>query len=277
MDDGYEALRVHRDGGVVTAVIDHPPVNLLDGVLIGDLFRLASSVGDHPGTRVVVLRSALRAFFIAHADLTTLVGFPRDAERAAELVRGFHGLVELFRTMPAITIAVIEGRVGGGGSELALSCDLRFASIDAAVFSQPEVALGILPGGTGTQRLARLLGRARALEAVVGCDDVDAALAERWGWVNRALPAAELDGFVDRLCHRIASFPAGAVTAAKRAVDAAGPAWDDGLAEEARLFGQLVVTDEARRRMSRALELGAQTVEGELRIQELLGRLGGEA
>ncbi|MBK9179022.1 MAG: enoyl-CoA hydratase/isomerase family protein [Acidimicrobiales bacterium] len=273
--DEYEALQVHREAGVVTAVIDHPPVNLLDDALIGDLFRLATAAGADPDVRVVVLRSALAEFFIAHADLETLLGFPRDAGRAAEIVRGFHGLVELFRTMPAITIAVIEGRVGGGGSELALSCDLRIAA-DTAVFSQPEVALGILPGGSGTQRLTRLLGRARALEVVVGCDDVDAGLAERWGWVNRTLPADGLDRFVDRLCRRIASFPAGAVAAAKRSVDAAGPAWDDGLAEEARLFGELVVTDEARQLMRRALELGAQTRDGELRIQELLAHLGGE-
>ena len=100
--------------------------------------------------------------------------------------------------MPKATIAVIEGRVGGGGSELALSCDMRFAG-PTAVFNQPEVALGIIPGGSGTVRLPRLIGRSRALEAILGCDDIDAATAERWGWVNRVLPTDELATFVDRL------------------------------------------------------------------------------
>ena len=125
--------------------------------------------------------------------------FPTDqapiadrAERVPPDVRARCG------TMPKATIAVIEGRVGGGGSELALSCDMRFAG-PTAVFNQPEVALGIIPGGSGTVRLPRLIGRSRALEAILGCDDIDAATAERWGWVNRVLPTDELATFVDRL------------------------------------------------------------------------------
>ena len=110
--------------------------------------------------------------------------------------------------MPKATIAVIEGRVGGGGSELALSCDMRFAALGRAVFNQPEVALGILPGGSGTVRLPRLVGRSRALEVILGCDDVPAELAERWGWVNRALPPDELWPFVDRLARAHRRLPA---------------------------------------------------------------------
>ena len=119
--------------------------------------------------------------------------------------------------MPKATIAVIEGRVGGGGSEVALSCDMRFASPDA-VFNQPEVALGIIPGGSGTVRLPRLVGRARALEVILGCDDVDAATAQAWGWVNRTLAPDALHAHVDRLARRIAGFPPHAVAAAKASV-----------------------------------------------------------
>ena len=126
-------------------------------------------------------------------------------------------MCEQLRKMPKATIAVIEGRVGGGGSELALSCDMRFAG-PTAVFNQPEVALGIIPGGSGTVRLPRLIGRSRALEVILGCDDIDAATAERWGWVNRVLPTDELATFVDRLAARIASFPPHAVAAAKASV-----------------------------------------------------------
>ncbi len=101
--------------------------------------------------------------------------------------------------MPKATVAVVEGRGGGGGSELVSSFDMRFASRERAAFGQPEVPLGIIHGGSGTQRLPRLVGRARALEVILGGDDADAALAEQWGWVNRALPDDELWPFVDRL------------------------------------------------------------------------------
>ena len=123
--------------------------------------------------------------------------------------------------MPKATIAVIEGIARGGGSELAMAFDMRFAALGKARLAQPEVAIGIIPGGGGTQRLPRLVGRARALEVVLGCDDIDAATAEAWGYVNRALPADELRPFVDKLAARIASFPLEVIAAAKRAVDAA--------------------------------------------------------
>ena len=167
----------------------------------------------------MVLSSANPDFFIAHFDVSLILQFPTDRGPAAvDQSNPFHVMCETFRTMPKATIAVIEGRVGGGGSELALSCDMRFALRGRAVFNQPEVALGILPGGSGTVRLPRLIGRSRALEVVLGCDDVDADLAERWGWVNRTLDAPELWPHVDRLAERIAAFPPHAVAAAKASV-----------------------------------------------------------
>jgi enoyl-CoA hydratase/carnithine racemase len=132
-----------------------------------------------------------------------------------------------------------------------------------------EVALGILPGGTGTQRLPRLVGRGRALEIILGSDDLDAVTAERWGYLNRVLPPGELDGFVDRLARRIAGFPAEAIALAKQAVDQALPSPLPGLREEAFLFQRLLRTDDARRRMRRFLELGGQTRDGELRMGQL--------
>jgi enoyl-CoA hydratase/carnithine racemase len=126
-------------------------------------------------------------------------------------------MCETLRSMPKPTIAIIAGRVGGGGSEFALACDMRFATPDA-IFAQPEVALGIIPGAGGTVRLPRLIGRSRALEVVLGCDDIDADTAERWGWVNRVFPSDAIDAFVDRLVGRIASFPPDAVAAAKEIV-----------------------------------------------------------
>jgi enoyl-CoA hydratase/carnithine racemase len=182
-------------------------------------------------------------------------------------------MCELFRTMPKATIAEVAGRVGGGGSELAMSCDMRFGALGHTLVSQPEVALGILPGGTGTQRMPRLVGRGRALELILGCGELDAATAERWGWLDRALPQGELRGFVERLARRIASFPASAVAAAKRAVLASEPSGDAGLLEESHLFQQLLRTPEAPALMRRFLELGGQTREVERNLGALVDAL----
>jgi enoyl-CoA hydratase/carnithine racemase len=185
-------------------------------------------------------------------------------------------MVDRFRTMPKVTIAKIEGRTRGGGSELALSLDMRFAALGRAVLAQPEVALGIIPGGSGTQRLPRLMGRARALEAILGCEDFPAELAERYGWVNRALEPTALGPFVERLAARIASFPAEAIALAKAAVNAAELTTLEGLLEEAHCFNQAVATPAARARMARFLAAGGQTRAVELELAGLIARLADE-
>jgi enoyl-CoA hydratase/carnithine racemase len=271
----YELLNVERDRGVAFVTIDHPPINLLDTALVGELAHLQGDVATDDTTRVVVFRSADPDFFIAHADLAMISNLPRDADAAASALAGFHGFLERWRTLDKITIAQLEGRARGGGSEFALSLDLRFAAIGRAVLGQPEVALGIIPGGGGTQRLARLLGRARALEVIAGCGDVDATVAERYGWVNRALPADELAPFVERLAYRIASFPPHAVRLAKRAVDAAGPDYDAGLAAERDAFGECMSDPELDARFSAALTRGIQNREVELDLDAVLDKLRG--
>jgi enoyl-CoA hydratase/carnithine racemase len=143
--------------------------------------------------------------------------------------------------------------------------DMRFAALGRAVLAQPEVAVGIIPGGSGTQRLPRLVGRSRALEIALGADDFPADLAERYGWVNRALPPAELGPFVDRLAKRIASFPAEAIAHAKASVLAADSGLREGLVVEARAFDACLALPEARRRMEAFLAAGGQTREVEKR------------
>jgi enoyl-CoA hydratase/carnithine racemase len=266
----HEGLRVDVEAGVAYATLDHPPVNLFDAVLIGSLSGLAEELANDGAVQVVVVRSADPEFFIAHADLNLIRALPRDRrDRPDELVF-IHAFMERWRTLPQVTIAQLEGRARGGGSEFALSLDLRFGAIGAMVLGQPEVAVGILPGGSGTQRLPRLMGRGRALEAVLGCEDFDAELAERYGWINRALPAAELGPFVDRLARRIASFPPDAVRLAKRAVDAAGSSLRDGLLDEAHFFNLTLADPELDARMEGALARGAQTREGELDLSRLI-------
>lgn len=270
--DDYTALRVELDAGVASVTIDHPPINLFDRTLYPDLSRVAGELAADEGVRVVVLRSANPEFFIAHFDVGLILHIPTGGPPPIE-ANPFHVMCETFRTMPKATIAEIAGRIGGGGSELALSCDMRFAALGRAVFNQPEVALGIIPGGTGTQRLGRLMGRSRALEVVLGCDDFDASTAERYGWVNRALPADELRPFVDRLARRIAAFPPHAVAAAKAAVLRAEKEVGPDLLAEATAFAGTLTEPSARAAMERFLAGGGQTREGELRLGELAAEL----
>jgi enoyl-CoA hydratase/carnithine racemase len=272
--DGYETLRVSVADGIARITIDHPPINLFDLQLMLELDRLGGEVSDDAEVLVVIVDSADPDFFIAHADVTLILGLPREERATANTELGFfHAMCDRFRTMPKATIALIEGRVRGGGSEFVSSFDMRFASRERALFGQPEVPLGIIPGGGGTQRLPRLVGRARALEIILGGNDVDGPLAEEWGWVNRALPDAELRPLVDALAARIASFPPGAIAAAKASVDNALLDPVPGLCEEERVFSQTLLDPEAVRRMELFMSMGGQTRDVERDLTSLYNKL----
>ena len=276
MDDPA-GLTVEVDAGVATVTFDLPPVNLFTVGLFRATAEAVERLAADDEVRAVVLRSANPDFFIAHFDVAAILRMPADQPPASEL-NAFHRMCETLRTMPKPTIAVIEGRVGGGGSELALSCDIRFAALPdgdhpGARFNQPEVALGIIPGGSGTVRLPRLIGRGRALEVILGCDDIDAATAEAWGWVNRALPPAELWPFVERLVARLVSFPPHAVAAAKASVvDAEGDV-ESHLLREGDAFNGTLGDPVTQRRLERFLAEGGQTSDGALELGDLLDRL----
>jgi len=271
--DGYECLRIAVDGGVAWVTIDHPPLNLFDLALIQEMDRVGRELGADPAIRVAVFQSANPEFFIAHADVALIRTLPTTPPPRPTRLGLFHAMVDRFRTMPKATIGKIEGIARGGGSEFLLSLDMRFAALGRAVLAQPEVALGIIPGGSGTQRLPRLVGRGRALEIVLGCDDFPADVAERYGYVNRALPPAELGPFVERLARRIASFPAEAIALAKTAVAAAEPSPLDGLLEEADCFNRSLATAAAQERMARFLAAGGQTPAVERELAVLVERL----
>ena len=272
--DGYECLRIDVRDGVAWVTIEHPPINLFDMALIQDMLRVGEALEADAAVRVVVFQSADPDFFIAHADVELIQTLPATPPPKPTHLGFFHAMVDRMRTMPKATIAKIEGIARGGGSEFVLSCDMRFGALGKCVLAQPEVALGIIPGGSGTQRLPRLVGRARALEIVLGCDDVPADLAERWGYLNRALPPQELGPFVERLARRIASFPAEAIALAKQAVDAADPGVVAGLLEEADCFNRSVATTAARERMVAFMAAGGQTREVEKGLGKLTERLG---
>ena len=257
--ESYSGLQIAIAKGVATVTIDHPPINLFDPILIADFDQAGQALAENSSVKVVVLQSANPDFFIAHADVLTIQQLPPAGEPGSEALTAFHVALDRFRTMPKATIAKIEGRCRGGGSELALACDMRFAAIGKAVLGQPEVALGIIPGGGGSTRLPRLVGRARALEVILGCADFDAELAERYGYVNRALPADEIGAFVDQLANRIASFPPEAIAIAKEAIVNSDIELGKALTGEQALFLRSAHTDSAKKRMAAAMSAGLQT------------------
>jgi enoyl-CoA hydratase/carnithine racemase len=265
-DADYQLIRVATDAGICRATLNHPPINLLDLALLGEIGRLIDEVAADDDVRVLIVDSADPEFFIAHADVGLILDLPTDDVSLHDELSPFHAVMERFRTLPKATIAVIEGIARGGGSEFAMAFDMRYAELGKARFGQPEVAVGIIPGGGGTQRLPRLVGRGRALEVILGGMDIDAATAETWGYVDRALPADELRRFVDKLARRIASAPTGAIANAKRAVDAALQTTDvaAGLRIEDQLFRETLAQPAARQMLSAVIDAGAQTREFEL-------------
>ncbi len=273
--DGYTLIDVQRDGPLVTAVVNNPPINLITMALFGELARLAEELEADPAALVFVLKSADPDFFLAHFDVAALIAMADAPAPPTDDANAYHAMCQRFRTMDKVTIAQIEGRVGGGGAELSMNFDMRFGVIGKTVINQMEVPIGILPGGTGTQNLPRLVGRARAMEIILGGIDVDAETAERWGWLNRALPANAIDAHVDALARRIASFPADAVRLAKQSVDSATLPMAEGCQQEADLFQTLLFSNPARHAMRRFLELGGQTRDGELRVAEISGAVAG--
>jgi enoyl-CoA hydratase/carnithine racemase len=271
----FELVRVDIDDHVAFATISAPPMNVMVRDLFVELAKFGATVAEDDDVRCVVLRSDDPDFFIAHFDVELILTFPHDepAEKAAEL-GGFHLMCETYRTMPQATIAEIAGRVGGGGNELAMSCDMRFGAIGQTIINQMEVPLGILPGGTGTQRLPRLVGRGRAMEIILGGVDIDAETADRWGILNRALPPDELRPYVTALAKRIASYPPTAVALAKASVaNTDTMSLHDGMLEEAYLFQQTLRDPEAQRRMARFIEVGGQTRDGEINLLDTVDKL----
>jgi enoyl-CoA hydratase/carnithine racemase len=261
------------DRGIAVATLRSEPPAIMTGALLSRLMEIVNIVDDDPQVQVLILRSATPGFFACHFDVNEILAFDKRQESPHDL-KPYHAFCERLRTMRTISIAVIEGRIGGGAAEIAFSCDMRFASLEEAIICQPEVAIGLIPGGSGTVRIPRLIGRGRALEVMLGCDDIDAATAAAWGLVNRALPSADLWAFVERLALRIASFPPYAVAAAKAAVVGAEVGVHEHLLSEAELFRAVLREPRSRAQMQRFMALEGQSLENENAIGAFLGGLG---
>jgi enoyl-CoA hydratase/carnithine racemase len=252
------AVRVIEEtSGYWRAVFDHPPFNILDGTLYGELQCLLNRMDASPNLRVLVFESAIPDFFLAHFDLTGKTGDITTAVGRTGLPILTDTFVRLTKS-PVTSIAKIRGCARGACSEFVLACDMRFASREKAFLGQPEVAVGLHPGGGGTERLPHLVGRGRALEIILGGNDFDGETAERYGYVNRALPDAELDGFVDAFARRLASFDRPAIAAAKALVNQVALPSSDRLLDSLNSFQTALSWPEAQQRVRVLLERGLQ-------------------
>ncbi len=215
MSESKQSLTVDKSTpGHWRVTLDNPPINVIDDRMYDAFYDLVGEIEAEATLKVVTIESANPDFFIAHyssAEPRSRFGVPRWIDAATRLAAS-----------GVLSIAVIRGRVRGGGSEFALGCDIRFASREKAIFGQPEIGTGLIPGGGAMQRLPLLVGRARALEIVLGADDFDAHTAERYGWINRAIPDEELDGFVANFVERILSFDKQALSTAKSIINNVG-------------------------------------------------------
>ena len=236
--------------------IDRPPLNIFGPETIPQLNEIITALETDKQVKVVVFDSAVEGFFLTHYD------FLAKLEETTSLPPGPTGLqpvpdmlVRLSRA-PVVSIASIRGRATGVGSELALACDMRFASREKAILSHFEVGAGVVPGGGPMARLPRLMGRGRALEVLLGADDIPGDLAELYGYVNRSLPDSDLDAFVESLATRIASFDKRAISETKRFADVASLPPDFEIAPEWDVCFASIMRPAAQERIKKLMERG---------------------
>lgn len=256
--DNFQLMTARSAGGVLDVSLKNPPVNLLDAKLIREINALAKALAADSMVKVVVVARADPDFFLCHSDERELLALPKSEGNLRNEIGPFHKVIERFRLLPQLTIAKINGIARGGGLAFLLAFDMRFAAANRSKFALPEVAVGLIPGGGGTQRLPRIIGYSRALYLLTGCEDIDALTAERWGLVDRALPDDKLDRWVDEFADWVGSFPIKALHAAKQAVAASSLPIVQCLLEEERLFDSLLRDGSTRARIEAFRGLGSQ-------------------
>ena len=219
MSKDHKRLKIEKTTpGYWKVTLNNPPINLYDPEMFAELNVLMDMIDLDTELKVVVFESANPDYFVAHYDLERGEVVP-DQPGAAEF-SAWPKFVTRLAQSRVVSVAKLRGRARGHGSELALACDMRFASREKAVLAQVEVGGAVVPGGGATEWLCALAGRSRALEIICGANDFDADTAEKYGWVNRSIPDAELDAFVDDFARRVASFEKRALELAKKLVNA---------------------------------------------------------
>ena len=239
--------------------LDHPPLNIFGPTTIPQLDEVITAIETDEHVKVVVFDSAVEGFFMTHYDFLAPV---EDTTRLPPGPTGLQPLPDMLVRLsraPVVSIASIRGRATGVGSELALACDMRFASREKAILSHFEVGAGVVPGGGPMARLPRLMGRGRALEVLLGADDIPGDLAELYGYVNRSFPDADLDAFVESLATRIASFDKRAISETKRFADVASLPPDFEIAPEWDVCIASIMRPAAQERIKKLLDQGFHT------------------
>src|SRR6266403_931601 len=258
MPESTSPLRVLEETPAYWRVVfDYPPFNVMDGTMFQSLQDLLARMDASQTLRVVVFESAILDFYLAHFDITGKLGNVMSGVGPSGLPILMDTFVRLTKS-PVVSIAKIRGCARGASSEFVLACDMRFASRENTRLGQPEVAVGLHPGGGGAERLPHLVGRGRALEIVLSGNDFDGDTAERYGYVNRAVPDVELDSFVDALARRIASFDRRAITAAKNLVNQVSLPSADRLLDALTSFQNALSWPEAQQRIQALLDRGLQ-------------------
>lgn len=271
-----QQIRIQRQSPAYWRVLlDIPPLNIFGPENMPEMEEVVQALESDDDVKVVVFESAVEGFFLTHYDFFAKL---EDTTSLPPGRTGLQPLPDMFARIsraPVVSIASIRGRATGVGSELALACDIRFASREKAILSQWEVGAGLVPGGGPMARLPRLIGRGRALEVLLGADDIDGDLAERYGYVNRSLPDAELDGFVDAFAKRVASFDKQAIAETKHLVDVASLPPDAELALEWDAFIASVQRPASQTRIKKLLEKGFHKPgDAETRLGYYVGQLG---
>lgn len=260
----YRMLTIETQSGVAIVTISNPPINVLSAALTRELVEFTDQAESDPDIRVIVFRSGDPAFFLSHSDVHLFLQHESSDSKFA--LEAFRKMTRRFRTWDKVTIAQIEGRASGGGSEFLEAADMRFAAIGKTFISHPEVSLGFIPCKGGSQRLPALVGRARALEMILGGAFIGAEAAEVYGLVNRALMPVALGSFVEKLALRIAACPEETVRYAKQCVNAGVEEGLAGFTVEKTLFDKIIVTSETQRRLHAYNEHVGQDRDKELRM-----------
>ena len=275
--DAKDQIRLTRVTPEYWRVTFHnPPFNIYGPNTMPQLNKVVTAIETDPQVKVVVFDSDVPDFFLTHYDfvppLTDTTSLPPGPTGLPQLP---DMLVRLSKA-PVVSIASIRGRATGVGSELALAIDMRFASREKAMLSQFEIGAGFAPGGGPMARLPRLMGRGRALEVLMTGSYLDGELAERYGYVNRALPDAKLDAFVDTMARRIARFDKQTIADIKRLVDASSLPTNEQIGAEWEAFLASVQRPAAQQRIGKLMELGLQTnADLEKRLDDFTGKLDG--
>lgn len=264
MYDDFKSLTVQRAAGVATVTLDHGEINILDLASVMELVNLVELLESDDQIRVAVFESANPDYFLSHAHFPLLQEFRDQGAYDSDEMPLYSALLERIRKSPKVFIAKLAGRARGGGAELAMAMDMCFGAIGKAWLSQMEIIIGILPGGGAASYLARKVGRARAMEICLGGGDFSAEEAASYGYINRALPADELDDFVTELARRIASYSPQAIALNKQAVNLWEDERSDDFIANNRLFRDLVKSADFDRRVETFLSRGGETAMGEM-------------